>query len=227
MSEVSLKIILLGDPHTGKTSLINQYVNHEFSLSYIMTVGQDKLFKKIEIDDKNITLNIWDTCGQEQYSGVNKIFMKNTNIAILVYDITEKSSFDNLNHWYNELKNQINLNNSIIGIAANKSDLYINEVVDLNEGKSYSESINAFIFETTAINHNSVNQLFYSLVETYYNKFIKDNKKKVNDNNDNDNDNNIIHLKQDDNKKKKIKKNCCDGKKKDINNNNQEIKNNL
>jgi small GTP-binding protein len=225
MSEVPLKVILLGDPHTGKTSIINQYVNHEFSLSYIMTVGQDKSLKKIQIDDKNITLNIWDTCGQEQFSGVNKIFMKSTNIAILVYDITEKSSFDNLNLWYNQLKNQINLNNSIIGIAANKSDLYINEEVDLNEVKSYSESINAFIFETTATNHNSVNQLFYSLVETYYNKFIKDNKKKVND--DNDNDNNIIHLKQDDNKKKKIKKNCCDGKKKDINNNNQEIKNNL
>ena len=90
---------------------------------------------------------------------------------------------------------------------------------------SYSETINAFIFETTAINHNSVNQLFYSLVETYYNKFIKDNKKKVNDDNDNDNDNNIIHLKKV--KKKNVKKNCCDGKKKDINNNNQEIKNNL
>ncbi len=225
MSEVPLKVILLGDPHTGKTSIINQYVNHEFSLSYIMTVGQDKSLKKIQIDDKIIALNIWDTCGQEQFSGVNKIFMKSTNIAILVYDITEKSSFDNLNLWYNQLKNQINLNNSIIGIAANKSDLYINEEVDLNEVKSYSESINAFIFETTATNHNSVNQLFYSLVETYYNKFIKDNKKKVND--DNDNDNNIIHLKQDDNKKKKIKKNCCDGKKKDINNNNQEIKNNL
>ncbi len=206
MSEVPLKVILLGDPHTGKTSIINQYVNHEFSLSYIMTVGQDKSLKKIQIDDKIIALNIWDTCGQEQFSGVNKIFMKSTNIAILVYDITEKSSFDNLNLWYNQLKNQINLNNSIIGIAANKSDLYINEEVDLNEVKSYSESINAFIFETTATNHNSVNQLFYSLVETYYNKFIKDNKKKVND--DNDNDNNIIHLKQDDNKKKKIKKNC-------------------
>lgn len=221
MSEVSLKIILLGDPHTGKTSLINQYVNHEFSLSYIMTVGQDKLFKKIEIDDKNITLNIWDTCGQEQYSGVNKIFMKNTNIAILVYDITEKSSFDNLNHWYNELKNQINLNNSIIGIAANKSDLYENEQVTVNEGKNYSETIHGLFFETSATNYNSVNELFQNLVEKYYGKFLQTERKKE----DNNTKTTTISL-DDEKKKKKVKGQCCERKKKNNDSNNNIVKNN-
>ena len=231
---INLKLILVGDGHTGKTSLINQFVNQIFNAEYIMSIGQDRFIKKMNIDSKELLIQIWDTAGQEQYSNVNKIFIKKANICILVYDITSEKSFKNLPKWYNDVLSVNQKENLVFGIAANKSDLYENEEVNVEEGKKYAESIGAFFSETSALNYNTVKVLFEKVVEEYYNKFLKEtiNNKNTNNNNNanaNNNESKTIIIGKDKNLNQNTKKKCCEGKKKcpspDKKNQNKEEKN--
>ena len=115
------------------------------------TYSQDKSIKEIDLKNgKKITLEIWDTIGQESLRATNKIFMKNAKIALLVYDITNQETFDNLNSFYNEIDNVIGKNKVLLGVVGNKSDLYEEQVVKNDEGQKYAKSINAFFFETSA-----------------------------------------------------------------------------
>ena len=169
-----LKVTLIGESKVGKTSLINQYVNNKFEEEYFMTIGNDKLIKEIEINENKVRLEIWDTIGQENLRSANKIFMKNTDIALIVYDITNKETFEKVNHWINLVKEVNGNRNLIIGIAANKSDLYENTEVNREEGEEYAKKINALYFESTATDHENVVNIFEELIKVY----IENNKEK-------------------------------------------------
>ena len=180
-----LKVTLIGESKVGKTSLINQYVNNKFEEEYFMTIGNDKLIKEIEINENKVRLEIWDTIGQESLRSANKIFMKNTNIALIVYDITNRQSFVNLNEFYKELIKMNERDKMIIGIAANKSDLYENSEVNKEEGEEYANNINALFFETSATEHENIDNLFQEMTKAYIDKYGINNKnnKLINDNN--------------------------------------------
>ena len=105
------------------------------------------------------------TIGQHQLRTTNKIFMKNTKIALIVYDITYENSFKNLNNFYNEM--YVKKENIVIGVVANKSDLYDNQVVSKEEGEEYAKSINVLFFETTATEHECIENLFNNVVNYY------------------------------------------------------------
>ena len=164
----SIKFILIGDTRVGKTCIINQYTNQEFKEEHITTItaGGDKQFKEIKVGNKQVKLEIWDTAGQEQYRAVNKIFMNKAKIAAIVYDMTNKESFDNLKNWYNELKDKSD-SVKVIGIIANKSDLYEEKVINKEEGENYAKDINALFFETTAMDYESVAAVFEGLTKKY------------------------------------------------------------
>ena len=164
----SIKFILIGDSGVGKTCLINQYSKQEFTEEHITTVaaGGDKTFKDVNLGNKTVKLEIWDTAGQEQYKAVNKIFMNKAKIAAIVYDMTNQETFDNIKNWYNELK-EINNTIEIIGIIANKSDLYEEKVVNKEEGENYAKSINGFFYETSAMDYKSVSNAFEDLTKKY------------------------------------------------------------
>ena len=192
-----LKFILVGESQVGKTSLINQYVNNEFDGDYLMTIGNDKMTKDIKINEEQLKLEIWDSIGHESLRSANKIFMKNTDIALIVYDITNRQSFLNLNEFYEELININKRDKMIIGIAANKSDLYENAKVNKEEGEEYAKKINALYFESTATDHENVVNIFEELIKVY----IENNKEVIEQNNNlqstnisqkNDNIDNII-----------------------------------
>ena len=90
----TIKLIAVGEKHVGKTSIIMQYINNVFSKVYIMIVITDKSIKEIELENKTkIKIEIWDTISQEHFSAVNKIFMKNAKIALLVYDYNRTKKF--------------------------------------------------------------------------------------------------------------------------------------
>ena len=108
-SILSIKIVLLGYVAVGKTSLINRYVSNIFSTDAPSTQGASYSCKVINYQkySQNVKLDIWDTSGQEKYRSLNKLFYKDAKIAILVYDITNKDSFDELkNYWFNQLENE-------------------------------------------------------------------------------------------------------------------------
>ena len=198
--DIELKLSFIGQSRVGKTSLINQYIKKKFSTSYILTIGADQVTKIITLENgKKIKINIWDTAGQERFRSVNSIFLKGSNMIIMVYDITNKESFDEMkNFWFNSINDNIS-NNPIIGIAANKSDLYENEEVDKEEGKKYANDINAIFKETTATSFDSINLLIKEMCEEYW---------KVHQNEYIDTNNDFIKINMENEKKKKA---CCAG----------------
>ena len=187
------KLILVGEGEVGKTSIIQQFIEQRFNPSYLITIGSDKSMKDLNINGKDIKLEIWDTAGQGKYRKVNKIFMKNTKIALLVYDITDKKTFEQLNYWINHVKDVNKNENIIFGIAANKSDLFEQQVVSTEEGKKFADENNCLFFETSAKDYKSIENTFTKLTESYleniHNKKI-DNDNNNNNNNDNENSNN-------------------------------------
>jgi len=100
--KVLLKVIILGDSGVGKTSLMNQYVHKRFSNQYKATIGADFLTKEVMIDDKLVTLQIWDTAGQERFQSLGVAFYRGADSCVLVHDITDSKSFDNLESWMDE-----------------------------------------------------------------------------------------------------------------------------
>ena len=175
-----IKLILVGDKSVGKTSIITQFSEKQFSNEYIPTIGSDKIMKEIEIKGEKLNLEIWDTVGQEQYRTVNKIFIKNAQIALIVYDITNKDSFNNLNFWLKEI-NDNNSKKAICCVLSNKSDLYENQVVDSEEGKNFAAEKKMKFFETSAKDYESIENVFFEICEDYLvQKKRKEEKQKEN-----------------------------------------------
>ena len=191
---MKLKLILVGNSKVGKTSIISQYYNKSFSGEYITTISTDKITKEVEINNTKINLQIWDTAGQEKYRSINQIFMKNTNIAILVYDITNRKSFEDLVNWYNQII-EINNNSSdlVFAVVGNKSDLYENQEVNKEEGESFCMNNNINLFkETSAKDFENIDDLFNDILLIYINeknKHKKEIKNKEIDKNQKDNKN--------------------------------------
>ena len=178
-----IKLIVVGETNVGKTSLIKQYIEHSFSDEKTATIGYDTIQKQIEVNGKTLRLNIWDTCGQEQYRTINKMFVKNSKMAILVYDITDRETFEEIKkYWYQYIVSSLE-EEVIIGIAGNKCDLYEEEQVKVEEGKEYAQSINAIFKETTAKNHEAITELIELMAKKYVESAFTDNEQYKNSDN--------------------------------------------
>ena len=126
--ECSIKIVLLGESGVGKTNLLNTYCGQCFTDEYIPTIASSFSSKKKEIKGKNYEINMWDTCGQEKFRALTRLYMKNGEIFILVYDVTNSKSFEELNYWKEQVYDLVG-KECIIGIIGNKCDLYLKEEV--------------------------------------------------------------------------------------------------
>jgi Ras-related protein Rab-7A len=102
--KVLVKVIILGDSGVGKTSLMNQYVQRKFSREYKATIGADFLVKEVMIDEKLVTLQIWDTAGQERFQSLGVSFYRGAEACVLVYDVTDAKTFENLESWMDEFQ---------------------------------------------------------------------------------------------------------------------------
>ena len=178
MSSTKLKVILLGDPGVGKTSIINQYIKKIF-VQTVATFGSEQHNKTLTINEQQIELKIWDTPGGFKFYNITKNSMRNSDIAILIYDITDKSSFISLKEWYKKLIEVVERENIIIGIAANKSDLLKEEAITSEEINDFANEIDVDVFSTSAKNYNTIEEMFLKLTEKYYDIFL--NKLSFND----------------------------------------------
>ena len=162
---VPIKCVLLGETAVGKTCLINRFVNDTFKDNFVPTMvgcysSKDIFYEKA---NRKIRYEIWDTAGQEKYRSINKIFYQDATIAILVFDITRKDTFDTLkNYWYGELKDNAP-KDIIIAIAANKSDLYEYEEISNEEVEEFANNINAIYKQTSAKNGTGIKEMFDSI----------------------------------------------------------------
>ncbi len=158
----NVKVVLLGDSGVGKTCLITRYISETFEQNTASTNGASYASKNVNYDKlkKTITLDIWDTAGQEKYKALTKFFYKDAAIAILVYDITQKDSFESIkSYWYEQVKEN-GEKTVVLGIVGNKSDLYEQEEVPENEARQFAQSIGAIFALTSAKMNTGVDALF-------------------------------------------------------------------
>ena len=177
---IGIKVTLIGDSSVGKTCIINKYCRGVFELDVASTLGANYSQKKLERNGKKIRLDLWDTAGQEKYRAIGRHFYKESYIVCLVYDITNKASFESLKTiWYPELV-EYGEKFKIIALIGNKIDRYLEETVSEDDGKKFAKEIKAVFKRTSALSQTDtgINDLFDELVDKYL-KETENNKGEV------------------------------------------------
>ena len=165
-----IQTILLGEMGTGKTNIINAITGLKFDSNKITTNTASFLEKVMKVKDKEYNLIIWDTAGQEKFRSITKIFIKDAKIVIFVYSVTDRRSFEEIDYWYETVKNVLG-DKPIFGLAGNKQDLFLESKVTEEEGKKKAEEIGAIFKQTSAKTKMGINDLFQNLLEEYINKY--------------------------------------------------------
>ena len=199
------KVVLLGDSGVGKTCIISRYISGAFDQNSPSTNGASYASKILTFENlnKTISLDIWDTAGQEKYKSLTKFFYKDAAVAILVYDITKKESFENMEkYWYDQLK-EFGSKNIILGVAGNKCDMYEKEEVPESEGKQFADKIGAFFEITSAKNNTGIKDLFMNAANKFVDPSYIANSKEDKDQNEEGT------VKLDEKEHKEKRKGCC------------------
>lgn len=154
------KIIFVGDAGVGKTTIIARIMDSPFNEVYEPSIGVDFMSKIIKYRGQNIKLQIWDTAGQEKYKGLIPSYVRNSSIVFLVYDISVKSSFDNIPKWISFIRS---IENTTLVLCGNKIDLEKREVTK-EEGEALAQKEGIAFFETSAKTAEGIKNMFYSAV---------------------------------------------------------------
>ena len=172
----SIKVILVGMSGTGKTNIIKALVDKPFVDENDSTLTSSFVSKSIKINKKTYNLEIWDTAGQEVYKSLTKLFIVGSKVVIFVYDITDKSSFNELDYWVKTVKDILG-KTPIYAIFGNKKDLFMNEKVTEEEGENKAKEIGAHFKLTSAkTERENINIIVNDLVKEYVEREEKDNK---------------------------------------------------
>ena len=190
--DMIFKIILIGDSGVGKTNLLSRYMNGTFSDSTKSTVGVELACKIVEINSTKIKIQIWDTAGEERYRSITSAYYKGAKGCLLVYSITDRRSFDNIDKWIEQLKGNSDEDLCII-LVGNKIDIEDFVDVKTEEGMEKAKSLNIPFMETSALNNQNIDKVFQKLIEEVYeknNKIFRKNISLVVDNENEENNEN-------------------------------------
>ena len=191
------KVVLIGDPGVGKTCIMKKFMEGEFDEDTFTTVTAQYHRKHFKFPgNKSISLNIWDTAGQEKFRSINNIYYKKARAVIMVYDITVIKSFNSVKEfWYNQIKENAPKDIFIV-VAANKCDLYEERQVPDKDGEGFAKSIGAIFEKTSAKNDSGITNLFENIAKKLLDPGFKT---------EGETENNTVKL----NKEKKEKTKCC------------------
>ena len=171
--ENNCKVVVLGESRVGKTSLISRYLTGAYYDGIESTSGASYSSKTIETQGQSLRLDMWDTAGQEKYRSLTKFFYKDADIVILVYDITNRKSFEELrDYWYNQVRTT-GTNNPIIGLVGNKSDKVDEAVVSENEARDFAACSDAEFGLASAVENIGIDNLLLRLGTKYLNVMKK------------------------------------------------------
>ena len=154
-----LKYIIIGDSAVGKSNLLLRFAQNDFKSEYQLTIGVEFGAKNIDINNKKYRLQIWDTAGQENYRSITRAYYKNSVCAILVYDITNRDSFEHISNWIEDCLSQ-SPKTVFMVLVGNKSDLNEQRKVSLEEGQQMAKNNNMMFFETSAKSGANVDKIF-------------------------------------------------------------------
>ena len=160
VSAIRHKIIFVGDAGVGKTTIISRIMNNPFSEEYEPSIGVDFMSKNLKYHGQIVKLQIWDTAGQEKYKGLIPSYIRNSSIVFIVYDISSKTSFDNIPKWINFVKS---IDNTTLILCGNKIDLE-NREVKKEEGEEFAKKENIPFYEVSAKTEENIKDMFYKVI---------------------------------------------------------------
>ena len=201
------KVLLIGNSSVGKSSLLLRFVDNQWSDLFVPTIGVDFKIRTMEIDNKNVKLQIWDTAGQERFKNITASYYRGAHGIFVVYDISDTESFKNINNWLIEIEKNANKNVYKI-LVGNKCDLEDKRTVSYQQGKELAETYGMQFIETSAKSNTNVDEAFHLLGREVMKMSLNDKEK-----NFGNKDKNKMKL----NKKTEDivfqqKKGCCGGK---------------
>lgn len=168
------KIVLVGDSGVGKTNLLLRYLKNKFDQNSKATVGVEFGSKNITIDNSIVKAQVWDTAGQERYRSITSAYYKGSHGALVVYDVTKIESFNNIDKWISDLRNNTN-EKLVIMLIGNKIDLDKERTVKSEEGQEKSNENEVAYIETSALDSRNVEKAFESIVTKIHKTYINDN----------------------------------------------------
>jgi Ras-related protein Rab-2A len=159
-----LKFIIVGDTSVGKSNILSRFANNRFRKSHDMTIGVDFATKLISRNNVVYKLQFWDTAGQEAFRSITKTFYRGAIGCLIVYDVTNRKSFESLSFWIGDLKQYCDQNTVII-LVGNKVDLESEREISTDEGKALAESNNLLFFETSAATGFNIRACFDEAID--------------------------------------------------------------
>ena len=167
--DMIFKIVLIGDTSVGKTNMLSRYISNEYNPNSQSTIGVELSTKNYIFDNNEVKVQIWDTAGQEKYRSITSSYYKGAQGCLLVYDITRKETFDNIDKWFSELKNSSNSDITAI-LIGNKCDLSNERKVTTEEAQKKAKLLNMAFMETSALDGSNIDKAFSELVNNVYQK---------------------------------------------------------
>merc|ERR1712130_352374 len=164
------KLLLIGDSGVGKSCLLLRFADHTYTESYISTIGVDFKIRTITTrDEKTIKLQIWDTAGQERFRTITSSYYRGAHGIIVVYDVTDQESFNNVKQWLNEIERYAceKVNKLLVG---NKCDLTNKKVVDFEVAKAFADKLDIPFLETSAKAATNVEKAFLAMADEIKNR---------------------------------------------------------
>ncbi|KAE8673688.1 Ras-related protein RABA2c [Hibiscus syriacus] len=165
--EYLFKIVLIGDSGVGKSNILSRYTRNEFCLESKSTIGVEFATRTLQVEGKAVKAQIWDTAGQERYRAITSAYYRGAVGAILVYDITKRQTFDNVQRWLRELRNHAD-SNIVLMMAGNKSDLNHLRAVSEQDGQALAEKEGLSFLETSALDATNIQKAFQTILTEVY-----------------------------------------------------------
>jgi len=156
------KILLVGESAVGKTALMSRFTDNFFDETFTSTIGVDFRLRSLNINDKLVKLQIWDTAGQERFRNITNSYFRGAHGVLIVYDVTNLSSFEKVQYWLKELKPHTG-NNVCLALVGNKADMVTQRVVSTAQGHKLAADLGLKLYETSAKTNVNVTEVFTQL----------------------------------------------------------------
>ena len=163
------KILLLGDSGVGKSSIILRYIDNMFSTNLMNSIGVDFKLKNIQVENKKVKLQIWDTAGQERFRAITTSYYKGAQAIVIVYDVTDKDSFDHLKNWISDIE-KFGKDGVMRILVGNKNDLVEKRLVSEEQGREFAKKFGMEFMETSAKDALNIVDLFVSTTKNFISK---------------------------------------------------------
>ena len=176
---LNIKLLTLGESYVGKTTLILNYMNPNIKTTNLErlypTIGVDYQKKSVTIDNRNINVEIWDTAGQEKFKKITSQYYNGADGIILIFDITNKKSFEKISFWIQDLSNKIDLDNICLILIGNKTDLKDQRKVSVEEAQKYAAQYNIEYYEVSALKNVGIIEMMEFFIKKCYNNMKEKN----------------------------------------------------